>query len=1819
MEKLLKRSLSLLLAITIIFGSMYVGLSEIDFSGLGVEAKAASPIVTKSQAVAWLNKQQDKVYDFNNANGTQCTEFVRAYVNYVMTGDPWKYCGYTNDMDGWVVWKSPYWTNNKDGWTVHQNTADFMPQPGDIFCAGAFNHTGVVISSSLNSAVIADGNGRDWEWSNGDPVSIRTINWGGYDPTYFIRPRFSDTPVASLATPTITFNKSSYTEGDTITLSWTPSPSNSNLSHYWINVRNPAGNLIINEKIDKSKTSYSFATPGVGTYGVTISATPYGSVSGEGSLTDTKSITINAKTYTVSYNANGGTGAPAAQTKYQNTALTLSSTKPTRSGYTFVGWSTSSTATSAMYAAGGSYTANSSATLYAVWIINTYGVSYLANGGTGSPGAYAHSNGSTHTISSTVPERFGYTFLGWGTSANSSTIYSPGQKYTVTSNTKFYAQWASASSATLNSSYTARIPYAGYYVYYKFTPSYTLNYYFESSGSVDSRIKLYDSNGTELAYDDDSGSDYNFLLNYTLQGGQTYYIKIYAYSNKTGNIPFTIKGLCNITYDANGGADAPSSQETFVGESIYLSSSAPRRCGYTFLGWSESPDATTPQYQPGDAFSVNNNVTLYAVWETSTMANYLEYEIYWTNDRIVITGCDDTYEGELVIPDTIDGYSVVRIEDASFEDCKYITKISIPDSVSYIGNYAFIGCTSLTSVNIPDTVTSIGDYAFSGCASLTSITIPNGVTSIGEYTFSDCTSLTSITIPDSVTTIGDFAFYSCTSLTSITIPDSVTSIGEHTFSGCSSLTSVTVGNGVTSIGYSAFSGCTNLTSVTIGNGVTSIGGWAFYKSRSLTSITIPNSVTSIGNCAFGECTSLTSVTIGNSVTSIGSSAFSNCTSLTSITIPGSVTNIDGSVFPGCTSLTSITVDSSNEYYSSVDGVLFNKTQTELVQYPVGKTDISYTIPNGVTNIGEWAFYNCTSPVSITIPDSVTSIDAYAFRDCSSLTAIIIPDSVTSIGGCAFSGCSGLTSITIPYSITEIAEHAFSGCSSLTSITIPNTVTSIDMSAFAGCDRITSITIPDSVTNIARQAFFGCDSLTTVIIPDSVISIGSDAFYKCTSLITINVDSGNEKYCSVDGVLFNKDKTELIQYPIGRTNMSYTFPDNVTSVGMYAFSYCSSLTSIEIPNCVKNIGYEAFYNCTSLTSITIPDSVTSIGWRAFGGCTNLTSVTIPNSVTSINGSAFSGCTNLTSVTIPNSVTSIVVYAFDKCDSLDHIFYSGTEEEWSNITIGESNTAVEKAIIHYNSTDHSYGEWVIDAEPSCALAGHKHRVCSICNYTDNVEIEATANHDYSDWVVITPPSCVGNGSHSKTCLACGSVYTEEFSGTGHLNTMWIPEQDPTCTVAGYKDEWCLDCGEMVGTEEIPATGHTHAEWTIDLLPTCTKDGSMHSTCSVCSELVTKAMGALGHSYSDEWTIDIFPSCTEAGSKSHHCLACDDIADITVVAPIGHIYSDEWTIDLAPTCTEEGSKSHHCMACYEDVADVTVIEALGHDYELVSVADEHPHTNIFNCSRCTDMKEEDSYSDKCGVCNFSFTNVDSETCKITAYIGGADSFIIPATINGRTVATTTTGAFKNNATLTSVKIEEGVQGLGSLAFLGCKALSKVVIPESVTSIGTNAFYNCASDLTIYCYRDSYAMEYADKNSLNYVVMDVGETENSRIDYDNELIFAALNGLTNLDDILYVPASSMAFAEASHISGNNEYLGTGSIVFVFDGDDISSEYTLIVNGDTNGDSVCDVLDCYDVERAANSNTELSGAYAMAADSNADDAVDTADYQAIVNKALAS
>jgi len=383
---------------------------------------------------------------------------------------------------------------------------------------------------------------------------------------------------------------------------------------------------------------------------------------------------------------------------------------------------------------------------------------------------------------------------------------------------------------------------------------------------------------------------------------------------------------------------------------------------------------------------------------------------------------------------------------------------------------------------------------------------------------------------------------------------------------------------------------TSITLVTIEDGVTSIGASAFSSCDSLVTVTIPDSVITIGNAAFYGCTSLTSVTIPDGVTSIGASAFSSCDSLVTVTIPDSVITIGNAAFYGCTSLTSV------------------------------------TIPDGVTTVGMWAFVECNSLMSVIIGNNVTAIGKYEFAHCDALTTVTIGDNVSSIGRNAFSRCDSLTSITVSGSNAYYCSEK-------------GVLFNRDKTSLVKCPsgKNGTYTIPEGVVNVESYAFERCMNLTSVIVSNSVEEIKDRAFSGCNSLTSIVVSENNPNYSSENGVLFDKNKTTLIQCPGGKVG-DYSIPNSVISIGGYAFEDCDSLIAVTIPNSVSSIVYAAFANCSALTKIAIPTSVIAIDYSVFRDC----------------------------------------------DSLSNVYYSGNEEMAADMDIREGNESLLKATWHYNWT-------------------------------------------------------------------------------------------------------------------------------------------------------------------------------------------------------------------------------------------------------------------------------------------------------------------------------------------------------------------------------------------------------------------------------------------------------------------------------------------------------------------------------------------------------
>ena len=555
-----------------------------------------------------------------------------------------------------------------------------------------------------------------------------------------------------------------------------------------------------------------------------------------------------------------------------------------------------------------------------------------------------------------------------------------------------------------------------------------------------------------------------------------------------------------------------------------------------------------------------------------------------------------TNDGEPLDPYTTEGFGSNFVENI-YDAATGNGMLKFDGKITTIPAKAFVACTNLTHINLPEGITAINAEAFSGCSRLALIDIPQGVK-----------------------TIGDKAFYNCSRVNEITIPSSVGLIGTSSFEGC---------------GGKATINCRILEL------------W-FYKAK-FTQIAISDSVTYIGVSAFEGCNSLTSVIIPNNVTEIDWYAFKNCSNLKSVTIPDSITKIGASAFYGCSSLTSVHISDLSawckiDFYQTSPGPLHfgsNPLYNGAKLYLNGSEITELTIPSDITEIKNYAFYNCKSLTNVTIGNRVTSIGDSAFYGCNSLTSATIGKRVTSIGGYTFMDCSSLESVTIPDSVTSIGEGAFQGCSRLESVTIPDSVTSIGEGAFQECSSLESVTIPDSVTSIGEGAFQGCQNLTSATIGNGVTSIGDKAFYYCKNLTNVHI-SDLSAWCQI------------------------SFSGNGTANPLY-------------------YGAKLYLNSSEVTELTIPSDVTKIENCVFCGFRGLTSIIIHNRVTSIGNYAFAYCGSLTSVTIPESVTEIGNVAFAYCSSLRSVYCKPTTPPGGGINMFSSNASDRKIYVPASDDD------------------------------------------------------------------------------------------------------------------------------------------------------------------------------------------------------------------------------------------------------------------------------------------------------------------------------------------------------------------------------------------------------------------------------------------------------------------------------------------------------------------------------------------------------
>ena len=1010
---------------------------------------------------------------------------------------------------------------------------------------------------------------------------------------------------------------------------------------------------------------------------------------------------------------------------------------------------------------------------------------------------------------------------------------------------------------------------------------------------------------------------------------------------------------------------------------------------------------------------------------------------------------------------TISGTGDVYEHDRPWQNLtSQIMSVEIESGITSIGYSAFEGCSNLKSVEIPSGVRNISYRAFAGCMDLKSITIPDGVQRINEYTFLDCVSLETIDIPDTVTSVdlgafsdcyklttvnyggtvagwgsvniedGNYALYSanvkCTDgvytphgtcgenitwkldengtltisgkgdmeeyyapwsdysakITSVVIEDGITGIGDHAFYDLGNIKSVTIPNSVTGIGHYAFSLCYWLETITLPDGLIGIGVGAFSNCTRLKSIVIPEGVEFIGDYAFESCHSMETVTLPDSLVDIGHKAFYNCTGLKAITIPAGV-NIGYGALSGCLSLETIEVDKAHEYYYTVDGVLFNKITSAVVSYPAGKTAESYEIPNGVTTVSYGTFDSCCNLKSVSIPTSVTSIEECAFNGCDNLRDVYYSGTQAQWNAIAIDeGNNGFDCADIHCTDAVMHPHGICG-DDLTwelkdgVLTISGTgdMYNFNMAApwYHAASSIKSIELGSKVTSITSEAFANCKSLESITLPEGIISVAAGAFLGCDNLSRINISDNNPYYTSVDGMLFNKDKTEIIIYPAGKTDTVYVIPDRVTTISRNVFIEPTYLQEIVIHAGVTNIEEGAFRSC-NLNAVSVDkdnEYYCSVNGALFSkdkttlykypsGKTADT-YQIPDGVNTIAYSAFWGSSNLKSVVIPESVTFIDEGAFISCYSLTDVYYTGTEEQWENVVVDtEFNYSLADAQMHFNydgSHVHNYTEAV--TAPTCTKEGYTTHTCAcgdsyVDTYTDAL------GHSYGAWTQTKAPTCTAKGTEVRTCTRCNATETRDVEALGHNTTHhaakaatctekgWeaydtcnrcdyttykeIPATGhnyiakvfaPTCTVKGYTTHTCITCGDSYTDEYTDSLGHDRIHHAAKAA-TCTEIGwEAYDTCSRCDYTTYKEIPATGHHHNAVVTA---PTCTAKGYTTHTC-ACGDSYVDSYTDALGHSYG-AWTQTKAPTCTAKGTDSRSCTRCGQ--TEKRDVAALLHDYE-------------------------------------------------------------------------------------------------------------------------------------------------------------------------------------------------------------------------------------------------------------------------------------------------
>lgn len=770
---------------------------------------------------------------------------------------------------------------------------------------------------------------------------------------------------------------------------------------------------------------------------------------------------------------------------------------------------------------------------------------------------------------------------------------------------------------------------------------------------------------------------------------------------------------------------------------------------------------------------------------------------------------------------------------------------------------------------------------------------------------------------------------------------------------------------------------------------------------------------------------------GLPVTGIEGSGFED-KGLTSVSIPATVTNMEVQQFSPNYSLTSFTVDSNNPAFSSMNGVLYNKSGTTLFEYPPGLGG-SFAIPTNVTSVGQNAFAACYYLSGVTIPHSVTNIGATGFGYCFDLTSITIPTNVTSIGEDAFINCFNLPGITVTPgnpSYISVGGVLFDQAETTlleypTGLTgpysVPNGVTTIGSNAFVLCDGLTGVTMPATVANIADGAFADCYSLTNVTLGPGVSYIATSAFGDCPELTAINVDPANPDFSSLDGVVFNKNQTTLVLFPSGFSG-SYTTPASVTSIGAFACEDCS-LTAVNITGNVSSIGFLAFQGCGELTNVTLANGVSSLGEFAFGDCPMLSTVTVPATITSLPAGVFA-YGNFGSIYFQGNAPAADPEAF--LGDSGTIYYLPGTSGWGSTFDGlpaaledapVPNGALQVTILPAGAVD-SGAQWQVDGgllQPGGATVFG----LSVGSHTVSFTTVEGWMTPSNETVLITP------GATNAITGTYGQVSAPPTDFTYVTN-------DGGITITGYTGAG--------GAVDIPSV--------ITGLPVTQIGGSAFSFAGALDSItIPDSVTNLGDFAFDSCpaleAVTVSSGVTNIGEGVF--VDCFSLTSVTCRGAITSIGDDAFASDselssfsIPDSVTNIGQYTFFGAG----LTNVTIPAA------LTSIG----YAAFADCGRLT-MFEVDpgnpAYSSAAGVL------FDKSQTALIQYPDGnpALSYTIS---NGVTAIGDNAFAYSS---LAGVTMPPGLATIGNYSFEVCEALTNVIFPGSVTSIGNDAFALCGN----------------------------------------------------------------------------------------------------------------------------------------------------------------